>query len=581
MAWTNLVPAIGQARAYRREWLTKDVVAGLVLTGLLAPAGMAYAAAAGLPPVTGLYATIVPLFVYALFGPSRILVMGPDSSLTPLIVAAVLPLAAVGTDEAVALAGALGILAGVICVAAGLARFGFISELLSAPVRYGYLHGIAITIIVAQAAKLCGFSVKGETIGGQLRQFVDGLHEGHLNGWALSLGLASVATIVILRELSRKVPGTLIVVVLGVVVALALDLRGKGVTLVGDLPRGLPSPALPDVDWSTTRSLLAASLGIAFVAFADTSVMSRTMALRRHEQVDSNHELVALGLVNIASGMFHGFPISASNSRTPVAESVGSRTQLTGIVAGAALLVIAVAAPATFRHLPDASLAAIVIAAAISLIDIPAMVRLWRVRRSEFVLSIAAFLAVAFLGPINGVVVAVALSVLNFLRRAWKPHTAELVRVDGLKGYHDRARHPEGRVVPGLVLYRFDGPLFFANARFFVDDVQRVIDARPDPITCLIITAEPITDIDTTAADTLHDLVDQLQARGVALHFAELKGTVRERLERYGVFDHHDRPAPARTVGQAVKQYLAAQRIDWVDWEERRTGDGDAPPTGG
>jgi len=581
VTWTNLVPAIGQARDYRREWLSKDIVAGLVLTGLLAPAGMAYAAAAGLPPVTGLYATIVPLFVYAIFGPSRILVMGPDSSLTPLIVAAVLPLAAVGTDEAVALAGALGIFAGVICVAAGLARFGFISELLSAPVRYGYLHGIAITIIVAQAAKLCGFSVKGETIGGQLRQFVDGLNDGRLNGWALALGLASIATIVILREFSRKVPGTLLVVILGVAIALAIDLQGRGVPLVGDLPSGLPSPALPDVDWTTARSLLGASLGVAFVAFADASVMSRTMALRRHEQVDSNHELVALGLVNIASGMFHGFPISASNSRTPVAESVGSRTQLTGVVAAVALLVIAVAAPATFRHLPDASLAAIVIAAAISLIDIPAMVRLWRVRRSEFVLSIAALLGVAILGPISGVVVAVALSILNFLRLAWKPHTAELVRVDGLKGYHDRARHPEGRVMPGLVLYRFDAPLFFANARFFVDDVQRVIDARPDPIRCIILTAEPITDIDTTAADGMQELVAQLATRGIELRFAELKGTVRDRLERYGVFDHDTQRFVARTVGEAVKQYLTDQQIDWVDWEDRHDGDGDAPPAAG
>ena len=576
MSWTNLVPAIAQARSYRREWLSKDVFAGVVLTGLLAPAGMAYAAAAGLPPVTGLFATIVPLVVYALFGPSRILVMGPDSSLTPLLVAAVLPLAAVGSDQAVALAGAVSILAGLICIVAGLARFGFIAELLSSPVRYGYLHGIALTIIVAQSAKLCGFSVKGETIVGQMRQVVDGLDAGRLNGWALTIGVLSIAAIATLRAVSRRLPGTLIAVVFGILVALAFDLHRRGVPLVGDLPSGVPTFAIPDVDWHTTRTLAGAALGIAFVAFADTSVMSRTMAMRRREHVDANHELVALGLVNMASGLFHGFPVSASQSRTPVAEAMGSRTQLTGITAAVVLLVVAVAAPTTFRHLPEASLAAIVIAAAISLIDLPAMVRLWRVRRSEFVLSIAALLGVAALGPVSGVVVAVALSILNFLRLAWKPHTAELVRVDGLKGYHDRVRHPEGRVVPGLVLYRFDGPLVFANARFFVEDLQRVIEERPEPTSCVIITAEPITDIDTTAADTLKELVDHLATRGIELRFAELKGTVRDRLQRYGVFDPDEHRFVARTVGEAVKQYLSEQQVPWVDWEDRPS-DGDSP----
>lgn len=567
--WTNLVPAIGQASSYRRAWLGKDIAAGLVITGLLAPAGIAYAAAAGLPPVTGLYATIVPLIAYALFGPSRIMVLGPDSSLTPLLVAAILPLAVANSNEAVAIAGALSVLAGLMCIAAGLARFGFISELLSAPVRFGYLHGIAVTIIVGQAAKLCGFSVTGESLYDQLRQFIDGIDDGRVNGWALGLGLGSVVLIIGLRWASRAIPATLIVVLIGTAIAMLFRLGTKDVALVGDLPRGIPSPAIPDVDWSTARTLLGAALGVAFVSFADTSVLSRTMALRRRETVDANHELVALGIANVASGFFHGFPVSASNSRTPVAESAGARTQLTGVVAAVALLVIAIAAPSTFRHLPATSLAAIVIAAAISLIDLPAMLRLLRVRRSEFALSIAAWLAVAVLGPISGVVVAVALSILNFVRLAWTPHTAELVRVDGLKGYHDRARHPEGRVIPGLLLYRFDAPLFFANANFLTQDVQRRIALQAVPVKCMIITAAPITDIDTTAADALKELVDDLAARDIELRFAELKGTVHERLARYRVFDEGLPDHSARTIGQAVKQYLADHPTEWVDWEDR------------
>lgn len=565
------VPGVQQARRYERAWLSRDVITGLVLTGLLAPAGMAYAAAAGLPPVNGLYASIVPLFVYAVFGPSRILVLGPDSALTPLIAAAVLPALVDDPSKAVATAAMLAVLTGVICVAAGLARFGFLAELLSAPVRYGYLHGIAITIIVSQAAKLCGFSVPGESVFRQLRAFVEGLADGKFNGWALAVGLACLITILVLRGISRKLPATLVAVLLGIALSLAFHLESKGVPVVGDLPQGVPTFAWPSLHWDDVRVLFGAALGVAFVAFADTSVLSRTMAVRRHETVDTNRELVALGLSNIGAGLFQGFPISASSSRTPVAEAAGAKTQLTGVVAALTMMVLAVAAPTAFRHMPDATLAAIVMAAAISLIDIPAMRNLWRVRRSEFVLAIAAMLAVAILGPVTGAVVAVSLSILNFLRLAWKPYTAELVRVDGLKGYHDRARHPEGRRVPGLLLYRFDAPLFFANARFFEDDLtHRIVEREDDdPVRCVIVTAEPITDVDATAAEMLRDLLDDLAARDIELRFAELKGTVHERVDRYKVF-HGDMPDhTARTTGQAVKAYIEAYKVHWVDWEDR------------
>ena len=560
---------VGWAGTYHREWLGRDVAAGLVLTGLLAPAGMAYAAAAGLPPVNGLYASIVPLVVYALCGPSRILVLGPDSALTPLIAAAVLPAMATSPEHALAVAGMLAVMAGAICVLAGLFRFGFLAELLSAPVRYGYLHGIAITILISQAAKFCGFSVPGETLLGQLRGFVDGLRDGRFNGWALAVGTACLVLILVVRRVSKAIPATLIAVVLGVVITIVLGLEDRGVKVVGDLPSGVPSPSWPSLGWTDVRDLLGAALGIAFVAFADTSVLSRTMAMRRREPVSDNHELVALGLSNIVTGLFQGFPISSSSSRTPVAESAGARTQLTGVVAAAAMVLLAVAAPSVFRHMPDATLAAIVIAAAISLIDLPALRHLFRVRRSEFVLAIAAILAVAVLGPVSGAVVAVSLSVLNFLRLAWKPHTAELVRVDGLKGYHDRGRHPEGRTIPGLLLYRFDAPLFFANARFFATDLNECIAARQDDITTVIVTAEPITDVDATAAEMLRDLLAELRSRGIDLRFAELKGEVHERVDSYRDFHGPMPDHSARTTGEAVRNYLRASGVPWVDWEDR------------
>jgi high affinity sulfate transporter 1 len=566
-AWWR-IPFVQHVRSAQPGWWRRDLAAGLVLTGLLAPAGMAYAAASGLPPVNGLYASIIPLVVYALVGPSRILVVGPDSALTPLIAAAVLPVLATNPADAVALAGMLAIVAGIICVAAGIGRFGFIADLLSAPVRQGYLHGIAVTIIAAQAAKLCGFGVKGESILGQLGDLVTGFRDGAVRGWSLAVGLASLVVILVLRRIAPAVPATLVVVVLGIVATLLLSLEDRGVPVVGDLQHGFPTPVWPHLGWTQVRGLVGAALGIAFVAFADTTVLSRSMAARRREPVNDNHELIALGLANVASGLFRGFPISSSNSRTPVAESSGARTQLTGLVAAGAITVLALAAPSAFRHMPEATLAAIVMAAALSLFDLGAIRDLLIVRKSEFVLAVAAALAVAVLGPVSGVAVAISLSLLDFLRRAWKPHTAELARVDGLKGYHDRVRHPEGLVIPGLLLYRFDAPLFFANARFFAIDLERCIAARDD-VRCVIVTAEPITDIDATAADMLRDLITDLAGREIEFRFAELKGTVREHLDAYRVLRDAHPDHSARTTGEAVRSYLRDHDVPWVDWEDR------------
>ena len=563
------VPGIRVLHTYRREWLGRDVSTGLVLTGLLAPAGLAYAEASGLPPAAGLYASIIPLLVYAIAGPSRIMVVGPDSALTPLVAASVIPLLATDPQHAVAVAGMLALVTGVLCVAAGLLKFGFVADLLSAPVRYGYLHGIAITIIASQVPKLCGFSVPGESIGAQLRDFWHGLQDGRFNGAAFAVGAGCLVIILVLRAVSKRLPATLIAVVVGIVVALVFDLASHDVALVGDLPRGFPRPVWPGIGWHETTQLLGAAIGLAFVAFADTSVLSRTMAIRRGEDVDPNHEMIALGLANAGSGLFGGFPISASNSRTPVAEDAGAQTQLTGVVAAAAMAIIAVAIPSLFRHLPEATLAAIVLAAAVSLIDIPTMRWLYLSRRSEFALAVAAMVAVAVLGPIQGVGVAVGLSILNFLRLAWKPHTAELVRVDGLKGYHDRARHPEGRVIPGLLLYRFDAPLFFANARMFADDIRHRVATRAEPVQCVIITAEPITDVDATAAEALRELLTELGGQHIELRFAELKGTVHDRVDRYGISLGEQPVNTARTTGQAIKSYLRDYGVEWVDWEDR------------
>jgi high affinity sulfate transporter 1 len=556
------------ASGYRLAWLRSDVTAGVVLTALLVPAGMGYAEAAGLPAIYGLYATVVPLVAYAVFGPSRILVLGPDSSLVPLIAVAIAPVAAGDPDQAVAAAGLLAVFTGVICIAAGLARFGFVTELLSSPVRYGYLNGIAVTVIVSQIPKLLGFSVTGTDFIEEVRALFTGIADGEVDPTSTIVGVAAIVVILVLRVMAPRVPGVLIAVVGAIVLVPLLGLDGD-LQLVGELPRGLPAPAWPSVAWEHVPELFVAALGIAIVAFADTSVLSRTFAIRGGYRVDGNQELVALGLVNVATGFFQGFSVCSSSTRTPVAEAAGAKSQVTGLVGALLVIILLVAVPGLFENLPQPVLAAVVITAALRLIEIRAVLRLARVARSEMVLSIIAFLGVVLFGVLAGIGIAVAVSLLNFLRLAWRPHDAVLVRVDGLKGYHDAERHPEGRRVPGLLLYRFDAPLFFANGETFREEVMRLVHRSHPRPRWVVITAEPITSIDSTAAEAVRELLDDLRQRGIVLAFAELKGHVRERLDRYGLVQAIGPDRFYRTIGEAVKAYVATENVAWTDWEDR------------
>src|SRR6266508_2498759 len=552
------LPGLRTVREYQRAWLPNDLVAGVVLTALLVPVGMGYAQAAGLPPITGLYATIVPLVAYAIFGPSRVMVLGPDSSLVAVIAAIVLPLAGRDPARAVALAGMLAILTGVVILVAGVARLGFVTELLSRPVQLGYLYGIAVTIVVGQLPKLFGFSIDGRGLLPEIRDFVQGLARGRANGAALAVGLAGIVVILGVRRLWPRVPGVILAVGIGIAAVVAFDLTGRGVEVIGVLLSGLSSPAIPDARLDDLPMLLSGAMGIALVTVADTSVLAQPLAVRRGEMVDANQELGALGAANMAAGAFQGFPISGSASRTPVAIAAGARTHLTPLVGAVTIAVRLVVAPGALRNLPQPILGAVVITAAMGLVD-PAAVRfLYQVRRSEFVLWLAAFVGVALLGVLLGILVAIVLSLGDFIRRARRPHDAVLGREDALKGYPDLERHSNARLVSGLLLYRFDAPLFFANAGFFRRRIRGLLAATTPRVRWVVVAAEPITDVDTSAAAIL----------------AELKGPVKDRLRRYGLYDQvgDDRFFP--TVGTAVDGYLRATGVEWVDWEERP----DPPP---
>jgi high affinity sulfate transporter 1 len=547
--------------------LRDDLIAGLVLTALLIPQGMAYAQLAGLPPVTGLYTTVISLIAYAVFGPSRILVLGPDSTLGPLIAASILPLVGAGGDpaRAVALAGLLTLIMGVTCIGAGLAKLGTLAELLSKPIRVGYLNGIATVVVVSQLPALFGFGAEGSRTVEALWVFLDRLAGGSTNAVALVVGLMSLGVILGCRIWFPRIPGVLLAAIGSVTAVVMLGLSQDVLALVGPVPSGFPVPSLPSMSFSDVGALGLAGVGLAVITLADTSTLSRVFASRIGDEVDPNREMVALGMANVTVAFFQGFPVGASSSRTAVAETSGARTQLAGIVGAVSIAVLLLTGGGLTTNLPSACLAAIVVAAGVTLFDLQQMRWLWRVRPSEFWLCLAALLGVVVVGVLEGVAIAIALSLANFVRRALRPHDAELGRLSSSKGYHDSARHPEAESIPGLVIYRFDAPIFFANAAHFARQVKTLVASRDEKVHWVVVAAEPITDIDTTGAEMLVDLAADLNLAGAELAFAELKGPVKDRLRRYGIYDQIGEGRFFPTLGTAVDAYLRASQITWHD----------------
>ena len=559
--WTRWVPGLVALRHYQASWLRHDIVAGLVMTTMLVPVGIAYAEASGLPGISGLYATIVPLLAYALFGPSRILVLGPDSALAAVILAVVLPLSNGNPERALNVGGMMAIVSGIVCTGVGLSRLGFITELLSKPIRYGYMNGIAVTIILSQLPKLLGFSASANGPLRQLWAIGEKVYVGSTNVTALAVGGSALVLILALKRRPR-VPGMLVAVTAATVVVAVFDLASRtSISVLGPLPQGLPLPRLPLVPIESLRSIVTGGVAVALVAFADTSVLSRTYAARLRTSVDPNQEMVGLGIANVAAGFFQGFPISSSSSRTPVAEAAGAKTQLTGVVGAIAIGVLLMFSPALLQNLPNAALAAIVIASAIGLIEVKDLLRIYRIQQWEFWLSITCFAGVAVFGAIPGILIAIAIAVIEFLWDGWRPHSAVLGEVDHLRGYHDITRYPGARLVPGLVLFRWDAPLFFANAEFFRDRVLAAVAGSPTPVRWLVVAAEPVTSVDVTSADALCDLDDSLNAIGVRLCFAEMKDPVKEKLKRFGLMTRFGERAFFSTVDEAVSAFVASSPL--------------------
>lgn len=550
----KVIPGAGAMRGYKRSWLKPDLVAGAALSAALVPAGMAYAEASGLPAVNGLYATVVPMIFYALFGPSRVVIVGPDSALAPMIAAAILPLAGRDPEQAVAMAGALAILIGVFLMAGRAFKLGFVTGLLSRPIRVGYLNGIALAVIVSQLPRLLGIDSSPGGILERLASLANAAVSGGINPIALAVGAGSLAVIVAGRFLPWKIPSVLLAVAGSIAAVAILGLAGQ-LDIVGALPQGLPAPALGGIGMDEVLALMGPAAGIALIAFADTSTLSKSLAARRGMRVNGNEEMGALGIANVATGVLGGFPVCGSSSRTPIVLDAGAKTQLSGAVAALLVVLFMLLAPGLTAFLPTATLAAVVIVAASSLVDVKTLVRLVTMSRMESVLLVVTFLGVAFVGVLPGIALAIGLSLLAFVQRAWDPYRTELASLADVPGFHDLERHPEGRRVAGLVIARFDAPLFFANGEVFAEHIRRLVDRAPQPVKRVIVAAEPITGLDTTALDELIQLDDELAQDGISMVFAEMKGPIKDRMIRFGAGSRFTADHFFPTLDSAVNSY--------------------------
>ncbi len=554
---SRFLPGIHVLRHYRRAWLRGDVVAGCTVAAYLVPQVMAYAEVAGLPPVTGLWAAMGPLLVYAVLGSSRQLSVGPESTTALLTATALAALTASGVLPGEA-AAALAIAVGGVCLVGWLARLGFLANLLSRPILTGYMAGIAVLMIISQLDNFTGIPIPPDGTFSEIAYFLRHLDQVHLP--TLVVAILVLALLIALRRWIPAAPGPLVAVV-GSTAAVALfDLQSLGVAVVGEIPAGLPRPSLPNFEGIDLGALVGAALGITVVAYTDNVLTARSFAVRAEDRIDPQQEFLALGAANLSAGVLQGFPVSSSGSRTAVGDAAGSRTQLHSLVALAVLLVTLVALRPVLSGFPLAALAAIVVFAAMRLIDVAELRRIARFRRSEIVLAVATTVAVLAVGVLYGIAVAVALSVLDLLRRIARPHDAVLGYVPGLAGMHDIEDYKNGRELPGLLIYRYDSPLFFANADDFQRRALAALDDKDPPVLWFVLNTEAISEIDITGADVLENLRRELAKRNIVFGLARLKTELRQTLTAAGFLDKIGEDRVYATLPTAVEAYQEWRR---------------------
>jgi SulP family sulfate permease len=553
MRWSDWAPGLAQFRGYQRDWLRGDVVAGATVAAYLVPQVMAYATVAGLAPVVGLWAALVPMAVYAVLGSSRQLSVGPESTTALMTATALAPLAAGDPGRYAALATVAALLVGAMCFVAGLVRLGFVADLLSHPVLIGYMAGVAAIMIGGQLGKVTGAPVEGEEFLDQVRSFVGELDKVH---WpTIVLSVSVLAVLLVLARFTPRLPGPLMAMLVAAAVVSVFGLQGNGIKTVGEIPSGIPSFGLPGIAAADLIALLIPVAGIAIVAFNDNVLTARTFAVRHGQDIDANAELRALGVCNVGAGLTQGFPVSSSGSRTTLGDAVGSRTQLYSVVMLALVLVVMLFGRGVLATFPTAALGALVVYAALRLIDVPEFKRLGRFRRSELILALATTAAVLVFGVLYGVLVAIGLSILELLRRIARAHDGVLGFVPGLAGMHDVDDYPQANLVPGLLVYRYDAPLFFANAENFRERALASVADYPGRVEWFVLNAEANVEVDLTALDALDQLRSELERRGINFAMARVKQDMRDELEAAGLLDKIGEDNIYPTLPTAVEAY--------------------------
>jgi SulP family sulfate permease len=547
------IPVSGELSRYRFPKARKDLVAGVTVAALALPSAMAYAEVAGLSPVQGLYTLLLPAVVYVLLGSSRQLIVGPEGSISTLVAVSVLPLATAGSPQAAELAAMLALLVAVCFGLAWVLRLGWIADYFSRPVLVGYIHGVAVVLVVGQLGKLLGLSIEARD---PLRQLWEGLGElGDVDGATLALSAIALAVLLGLRFLMPKLPAALLVVVLAIVASWALDLQAHGVAVVGEIPAGLPSFALPSPALDDVLALVPAAIGIFLVSFADEILTARSFAGKHNQHVRASQELLAMGVGNAAAGVSQGFSIGASGSRTAVNDGMGARSQIAGLIAAATVLVILLFLTEPVQYLPSAVLGAVIVSAAIGLIDPHAWRALAAVDPVEVAIAAVTTGCVIVFGVLEALVVAVGLSVIDTVRRSARPHDAVLGWVERLGRYADVSLHPTATVTPGVVVYRLDDRLFFANARYFTARVREAVRAAPTPVSWLVFDAEAVTHTDSTGLEALETLAKDLRREEIRLVVARLRTRMEEQFDEAGITGTIGRDAFYPTVHAAVDAY--------------------------
>ena len=555
----RVMPGLQVARTYQWRWLRADVFAGLTIFALLVPQGMAYGELAGVTPVAGLYTAIGALIAAAVFGSSRRLMFGPESSSALLVAATVAPLAVGGGPARFAsLAALLALLVGCIALAASLARLGFLADFVSRPILLGYIAGVSLIMITGQLGKLFGIPVTGDTFFQMSGELLT--HLGQTHALTLGIGLTLLAFLLLLRRFAPQVPGGIIVVAVMTVISALFHLEREGMSVVGAIPSGLPGASLPQPGFADVWHLLPSALMLTLIMFTDAVLTERTFAQKHGEKVDANRELIGLGAANLAAGLLQGFPAAASQSRTAVNEAAGGKTPLVGIVAAALLVVFLLWFTHLLAGLPQVALASIIIAAALNLIEVRPILKVYRVRRVEFFLAVIALLGVLSIGILPGILVAVALALLVVIHRISRPHDAVLGSIEGVDGYHDIEGHTNSETMPGLIAYRFDAPLFFANADYFLSQVRELVASAETPVAWLMIDAEGMVDIDVTALEALDTLQRELAQQEILLAIARAHHPLEEMLKRAGLLERIGPEHLYPTVRTAVQAYLEQQR---------------------